>query len=137
VLVAIKIVGTPGWQTLFDNSKGDASPTFKPSFRNINLASQGFGASSQAISPLSNALVNFSIPFTRTYSSYQLALQAIRVMRTTYGGVKVHLNVVQDGESQYYPNGSLESMEANLIGCSVDFTMVFQTQEVTATAPST
>ena len=137
--ISYKIVGgtPPAWVTLFDNATGDASPVFKPSFRNVNQLSQGFGAGSQAVNPLANAICSLNLPFSKTYTSNAVALLAIRTLRSNLSGVKVHLSVIEGSETQYYPNGSLENMDANLTGCSVDFNMTFQTEDVTGTMPST
>jgi hypothetical protein len=134
--ISYKIVGITGWLPLLDTQKGDGSAYFKPKFTENVSSVPGFGSSSQSIVPFANTQVSHSIPLNRTYQTLALALAAIRLLRSLKG-LSLHLMVVQDTETQYYPNGVLREMEANLSGCSVDYMFTFLTQDVTVTAPTT
>lgn len=135
--VQYKIVGASNkWTTLFDNSNTGLNPEFRPSFKDSVQVTQGFGAPSQAITPNGNTIVSFSLPVVLIYASYQDALAAVRLWRSALKGQKIHLAVTEGIEVQYYPNGSLEGMDANVKGCCVEYTFHFQTQDVTTTKPT-
>ena len=143
--VLYKVIGVSGWKVLFDQSQGAAvtMPRFNPTFRFTNQVAPGFGATSQSITPESNVVVQNSLSFLATYGArpgdpagLQLALASVRDMRKV-GAQKIHLQVVQDGEAQYYPNGSVESYSPDVNGAAVLHSFVFETQDVTAAIPTT
>ena len=125
------------WATLFADDGSTSMPEFAPSFDYINVISQGFGASSQSVTPVANRLIALALPkYSKIYATADLALDAIRVMDSTFGGVKVHLLIVQGTLSQYYLNCSLQKMVPNIQGKSVEFSLTFQCESVTNVAPT-
>ena len=147
--VAYKIVGAAGWFTLFDVVQGallgvpDVMPEYKVRLRMANFKAPGFGSGSQSINPEGNALVTLSWKFEASYtatggiSALQVALASTRVMQQTFAGVNVHLQVIQDGETHYYPNGCMDDYEGDAQGAKVMHSFTFTTQAVTSTAPTT
>ena len=136
--VSYQIVGTVVWVTLFDQSKGASTlmPTFKPEFTFLVQTAPGFGATSQSITPQSNVLVRCQFTFQIIYASLQLAVASVRLLRNALGGKRFHLQVNQDGETQYYLNGTVESFSPDVSGAAVDHVFVFKTQDIQAAAPS-
>ena len=139
--VAYKRIGDSGYIVLFDEEAAlNVLPDFKPSFQDLNYIQPGFGAASQGPTPEGNTLVTLSLQFQITYGQLgtqhprQLALASIRTMRALKG-VRLHIQVTQDGEIQYYPNGVVDSYEADLMGATVYHHFTFKTQDVTITPP--
>lgn len=138
MLLAYKIVGQAGWTTLFDESKSDSLERFEPQFEYNIQVSQGFGSSFQSISPLGNRVITVPLPkFSKIYSDTDAALDAVRTMDNTLGGVKVHILVAQGKTSQYYINATLKRLVPNVVGQTVEYTMTFEAESVTNVKPTT
>jgi len=145
--VLYKIAGQAQWSTLFDVAAGallgvpDLMPEYKVSLRMLNYSAPGFGAPSQTVQPQANAAVTLSWRFEASYSAsgggsaLAAAVKSTRLMQSTFAGAKVHLQVVQDDETEYYPYGSLESYDADVAGARVVHSFTFKTQAVTTTSP--
>jgi hypothetical protein len=138
VQIYYKIIGSPGWSNLFDDTKSNAMPEFAPSFKYVNIISQGFGAASQSVTPAANRILSVPLPkYLKLYATPDAALDAVRVMDSTFAGIKVHLQIIMGATNQYYVNCSLDSMVTNVQGASVEFTMTFQAESITNVAPTT
>ena len=135
--VDYKIVGAAGgYTTLFDESAGDASPTFKPTFKDSVMSSPGFGAASQGQTPMLDTEVTLEIPLVRVYTSAANAKAAIRALRGALKGLRLNLRVTQGTDIDYYPSAVLESLSASLEGSTVVYSLQFKSQDVTGTEPS-
>jgi hypothetical protein len=53
------------------------------------------------------------------------------------GASALHISVQQDTETQYYPNGAIDSYSWEQTGAYVLHSITFMTQLVTATQPTT
>ena len=135
--VSYKISGSETWVTLFDQAQGAkvVMPEFKGSVKFAVMTSQGFGAQSQSITPMGNALTNLPWKFGIGYDSFQLAKGSIRQM-ALLGSQRFHLQVTQDGDTDFYPNATATSYDFEQTGSFVWHTFVFEAQLVTATQPT-
>jgi len=137
--VSYKIIGQASWVTLFDQSQGATvvMPDFKGSVKWLCHVAEGFGAASESVTPEGNATATLPWRFGQSYSTPAAAVAAVRLLATALGGSKFHLQVVQDGETQYWPNGSVESYEFEVNNCYVFHSFQFRTEFVTKTQPTT
>lgn len=135
--LSYKIVGASGWAMLSDDTVGDAMPTFMPHFADNLMETPGFGAASVDITPMGNTEVTLQFTVSKVYLSASDAKTAIRGWRTKLKGLQLHLQVVEGSDKDFYPNGALKDMSANLQGKSVDYYFTFKTQDVTTTQPTT
>ena len=136
MLVKYKIVGAGSWETLFDDSQGGG--TLNVSFSDILNLSPGFGAGSVGVLPEANCSCSVTISqMTVIYASETAASAEKRAMRTALRGQKLHLKIGVGTDVEFYPNGALKSMSVLQRGQSVDYNLSFQTEDVTATAPTT
>jgi hypothetical protein len=141
--IEYKLVGVIGWVTLFDVTRGDTMPKYVGSTKWAVFKVLGFGATSQANYPESNAAVALGWDFAITYTAaggwtaLQNALASTRVLPTTFAGLKFHLRVTQDGETQYYPNAVMDGYAFDAEGATVTHRFQFAAELVTATAPTT
>ena len=142
--VSIKILSTTSWQLIYDetSSRSDVVPEFAPATRYLNSVVPGFGAESTSIVPEGNALVSLSLTFYVTYGSsgshtvLQSALASIRQMDALLGGKKFHLQIVQDGEVQYYPNATVDNYHPSWMGATVRHQFSFRAGRLTNTEPT-
>jgi hypothetical protein len=134
-----RIGGATQWVTLFDSSLQPqvVMPDMKGSTKWTVPSYPGFGANSECVSPEGNAMTSLPWRFGQSYATNQAATASIRLMQTKFNGVKFHLQYVQDGEVQYYPNGAVESYSWEQNGCYVWHQFTFKTELVTTTAPTT
>lgn len=136
--VLYKVIGVSGWQTLFSTAQGATvlMPDFKGTAKFTDTKSPGFGSPSIQIVPMANVLITLPWKFDIVYASNALATASIRAMQAI-GASQLHLQVIQDSEVQYYPNGTAESYEWEQTGLHVVHSFVFETQMVTTTQPTT
>ncbi len=141
MLINYKVVGVAGWNALLnDSAAGNPACTvqkFQPQFKDVVQPVTGYQAPSQALLPMQNTIVTLSLEGNMTYADAQTALAAVRTLRAALKGNQVHLQVIQGIETQYYPNGALTDMKPSVVGASVEHSFSFETQDVTATAPTT
>ena len=124
------------WVTLFDAVAGSTGK-LRISFTDQLNVAPGFGAASHGIIPEGNCSCTVSLPtFSQTYANPTAAKVAMRTMRANLRQVKLHLRYTEGTDVDFYPNGSLKSMEYEQQGATVEFNLVFQTEDVTATAPT-
>lgn len=135
--VSYKIVGVAGYTSLFNESAGDACSLLRPSFEDDSMVSAGFGSDSKGVTPQSNTIVNLHFDVVKIYATPQDALAAVRLLRAALKGRRLHLQVTQDAETQFYPNGALKSMTPAVVGKAVEYSFSFETEDVTQTAPTT
>lgn len=133
-----RIVGATQWVTLFDSSLLPAvvMPDMKGTTKWTVPNYPGFGSGSEFVSPEGNAQSSLPWRFGLSYKDNQTATASIRQMHETFDGQKFHLQYVQDGEVQYYPNGAVESYSWEQNGCYVWHNFTFKTERVTKTAPT-
>ena len=131
-------VAGSAYVTLFDESAGGAMLSeFKPSFRPLNQATALYGSNAEFRESLGNIVCSLPLPFNVEYkgaTARQAALASVRTFAALVG-TKVHLQVVQDNEIQFYPNALVESYAATLWGASVDHVFQFLTDALTLAAP--
>lgn len=133
------LIGSKQWVSLFDTTllPNVVPPDNKGSTHWMVPSYPGFGAGSEFVSPEGNAQTSLPWRFGICYDTPQLAAASTRQMQETFDGVKFHLQYVQDGEVQYYPNGAVESYSWEQSGQWVYHTFTFKTERVTKTAPTT
>lgn len=130
--------GAGDYVVLCDESAGDISPTRKDSFSEKLEISPGFGADSQGVTPNGNTLGSLEIPIGKSYASAAAAQDAILAMRALKGNrLNLKSTVIDNATSViYYPSAVLNHMTANQSGRWVDYSLQFNTQDMTATAPA-
>lgn len=130
-------VANAQWVVLFDDTQG-SSGRLRIAFSDTLNISPGFGSASQGVVPEQNCLCTFGLSnFNLVYASEAAAKAGARALRTTLRGASVHLKYESGTDAEYYPNGALRSMEFEQQGVSVDYSMTFETQDVTNTVPTT
>ena len=135
--ISYKLIGAadPLWVVLFDDSQGGG--TLQVSFSDVLNPSPGFGAGSTAVQPEGNCSCSVTISqMAVTYSTESAASVAKRAKRTALRGQRLHLRVEVGADSEFYPNGALHTMNFLQSGATVNYNLTFQTEDVTATAPT-
>jgi hypothetical protein len=139
-----KLVSGGGYLPLADDTslstvtppanKGQAiNMDFKPSFK--PAVQQDMLFRSQAAFRVNRGNIVLSIPLTVTveYSTLASALASIRAFAGLLDQV-MHLQVIQDTETQYYPNALLQAYDAEPSGASIVHRFLFASDNVTDTA---
>ena len=134
-----RIGGATQWVTLFDSSLQPqvVMPDMKGSTRWLVPSYPGLGAGSGFNSPEGNAQSSLPWRFGRSYKSEQEATASIRYMHEVFDGQKFHLQYIQDGEVQYYPNAAIELYSWEQNGAYVWHNFTFKTERITNVAPTT
>ena len=135
MLVKYKLVSGGSYALLFDESAGDASEKFAPSFRDAVQKVQGYGAASETRVPMSNTAGQLPLKWSSNYATADGATAAIATLRTTFKGVPVHLQVINGSTTVYFPNAVLSSSSHDQHGRECLHTMTFETDDITTTAP--
>ena len=134
--VQYKLLGVSGWNLLFDDSQSGG--TKKVTFNDVLNVSPGFGAGSVGVLPEGNCSCSVSLSqMLVIYATESAAQKSTRVMRQALSGKRLHLQITAGTDTEFYPNGSLKMFEPSQSGQSVTYNLSFQTEDVTATAPTT
>jgi hypothetical protein len=111
------------------------APRFVPSTQQEELASpQSTPSTASFRAPRGNVKCNLPLEFDMTYGSLAAALAAIRTYAALLNN-QWHLRVVQDTETQYYPNAILNDYQASVHGTAVLHKMEWLSDLVTSSAP--
>jgi hypothetical protein len=135
--VFIDIAAAPSFDSAAQGGSAlvDFSPHFTPSSQLEDLASpQSTPSTASFRAPRGNVKGSLDLTFDVPYSSLAAALAAIRTYAALIN-VQWHLRVVQDTETQYYPNALLTNYQSSVHGTAVLHKMTWITDLVTSTAP--
>lgn len=150
--VSYKLVGGGGgWTPLFSESAitdvGDsprtpgANPSWEPEFNGLNQIDPTFslpgGNAPRFKRQLGNVVGQVSFEVVVAYGSRADAAASIRIWGSLFQSAAVHFRLVQDAETQYYPNAVVEKYAGKLSnGVSVRHAVTFTSDLVTATEPN-
>jgi len=115
-----------------------AMPTWKPEFTGVKQSDSTFttpgGTVQRFRQPLGNVECRIQVMFQVGYATDADAVASIR----TYASLMqqlIHFQLIQDGETQYYPNAVVETCSSEPQGVNVTHSFSFTSDLVTAAAP--
>lgn len=133
--VNYKLVSGGSYTLLLNESAGDSLDKFAPSFEDKIYDSGGYGAANANKVAMSNTVGQTVFKWSSNYASAAAALAAINTLRTTFKGVPVHLQVIQDTTTLYLPNAVLNSSNHDPRGKECLHSLTFKHDDITSTAP--
>jgi hypothetical protein len=133
--VSYKLVTGGGYIPLADETTGAAIPSeFNPSFSLQAQEDQLWSSESEFRQPKGNIKCVYPLTFNQQYASRGAAIGAVRLMAALLNQ-KLHLQVQEGTEVQYYPNAMILDYRPKASGCSIDHVLVFNSDNVTDIAP--
>ena len=124
-----------------DSTAGDTIEPWRPKF-SANPQIEGLASNrNQGASVFTASLGNIrcTLPLHAMNINYGTAAASLAASRTVplaFLNNKIHLQVIQDSETQYFPNAVFSDVEPDVQGSNVTWNMNCVTQMVTATDPS-
>lgn len=133
--ISYRLVSGGGYTTLCDETAGAAIQSeFQPSFNVQVQEDMLWNGPSEYRQARGNVKCVLPIVFNQAYSSRANSIAAVRTMAGLLN-VKLHLQVTEGGEIQYYPNAVAMDYRYKAGGVSADHSFTFNADNVTNTAP--
>lgn len=132
------IAGT--WFVLADASAGAFIKEWKPRASGQtdkeNVAVKPGQIANSFRQPYGNLKTTIPLYLDVSYATAAAAQVAARTIVTVFMGNIVHLRMIEGSETQFFPNGTTDSMETLVAGCNVVYVFTIETDLVTTTEPA-